>query len=86
MSNVVVLPIPSVPKPTLIPFFLNFPTLHIPDDNLQLLIGLCDIPPFIFFSISKSESDMYIPCANTTGTSNTCKSLNILFLFYYIFS
>ena len=68
------LPIPSVPRPTFIPFSLNFTTLHIPDDNLQLLIGLCDIPPFACFKISISLSDIYIPCAKTTGISNTSKS------------
>ena len=58
ISNVVVLPIPSVPIPTFIPFFLSLVTSHIPDDNLQLLIGLCEIPPLICFNISKSESDI----------------------------
>ena len=52
------LPIPSVPRPIVIPLALNFATSHIPEDNLQLLIGLCDIPPLIFFKISMSLSDI----------------------------
>ena len=30
-------------------FFLNLVTSHTPEDNLQLLIGLCAIPVFLFF-------------------------------------